>query len=165
MDKKIFLILFFGFCVLFSYSQTIPRVTVVDLQGNNVNSRDIIKNDGNPVLLSFWATWCRPCLQELAAFDMEYVDWQDEFNLKIVAVSTDNPRSTNRVAPFVTSRGWEFDVYLDANHDFKRAMNVGNIPHTFLIDGNGNIVWQHTSYTPGDEQKVYQELLKLKKKK
>ncbi len=156
--------LFFIIITICSYSQNIPSVIIKDLHGNNVNSRNIINNDGNPVLLSFWATWCRPCIQELTAFDYEYIDWQEEFNLKIVAVSIDDTRSTNRVGPFVNGRGWEFDFYLDANHDFKRAMNVGNVPHTFLLDAKGNILWQHTSYTAGDEQKVYQELTKLKNK-
>lgn len=164
MTKRVLIILVLLALTYFSFGQRIPRVTVTDLQGNSVSTRDIIQNDGNPVLLSFWATWCRPCIQELTAFDFEYIDWKEEFNLKIVAVSTDNPRSTNRVGPFVTGRGWEFDFYLDANHDFKRAMNVGDIPHTFLLDGEGNIVWQHTSYTQGDEQKVYEELQKLMQK-
>ncbi len=163
--KKLIAVFVLVFCITLVYAQDVPNVMVRDLSGKNVSSQNLIKNNGKPVLVSFWATWCKPCIQELTAFNEEYPDWQDEFGLKIVAISTDNARSTNRVAPFVSGQGWEFDIFLDANNDFKRAMNVGNVPHTFLLDGNGNIIWQHTSYLPGDEQKVYQELKKLKKKK
>ena len=47
-------------------------------------------------------------------------------------------------------------MYLDENGDLKRAMNVNNVPHAFLIDGNGKVVWQHNSYAPGDEEKLYE---------
>lgn len=163
--KRLALSLFLVLAIIKLSAQEIPSVTIKDLSGKNVNSVNIIKNNGKPVLLSFWATWCKPCVQELAAFNEELPDWESEFGLKIIAISTDNARSTNRVAPFISGQGWDFDVYLDANNDFKRAMNVGNVPHTFLLDGEGNIVWQHTAYMPGDEKKVHQELLKLKKKK
>lgn len=164
MKRLLFLplLLIFG---LSAYSQEVPSITIKNIDGLNVSTKEIIKNDNKPVLICFWATWCRPCIQELTAFADEYPLWQEEFGLKIVAVSTDNPRSTNRVAPFVNSRGWEFDVYLDPNNDFQRAMNVSNIPHTFLLDANGNIVWQHTSYMPGDEDKVYEQLVLLQEKK
>ena len=163
--KKLIILLSLSITFNFVYSQGVPQTTIKDINGTNVSSTSIIENDGNPVILSFWATWCKPCIQELTAFNDELIDWEDEFGVKIVAVSTDNPRSTNRVAPFVSGQGWEFDVYLDASNDFRRAMNVGNVPHTFIIDGNGNVVWQHTSYLPGDEQKVYKALVDLKNKK
>jgi hypothetical protein len=65
------------------------------------------------------------------------------------------------VAPFVAGKGWDFTIILDPNSDFRRAMNVNNVPHTFLIDGNGKIVMQRNTYTPGDEEKMYEELKKL----
>ncbi len=42
-------------------------------------------------------------------------------------------------------------------------MGVQNVPHTFLIDGEGNIVWQHNSYSPGDEEELFHEVQKLAK--
>nr|MBA3900969.1 TlpA family protein disulfide reductase [Bacteroidota bacterium] len=61
----------------------------------------------------------------------------------------------------VNGRNWDFEVYLDVNQDFKRAMNVNNVPHTFLLNGNGEIVWQHNSYSEGDEIKMYELVKKL----
>jgi hypothetical protein len=63
--------------------------------------------------------------------------------------------------PLVDGKSWEFEVLLDPNSDFKRAMNVNMIPHTFLLDGNGNIVSQHTSYFEGSELELYKEVKKL----
>ncbi|MFH1296500.1 MAG: TlpA disulfide reductase family protein [Bacteroidota bacterium] len=132
-----------------SYNR-IPSVDIKDLQGNPYNTSDI-NNDGRPIIISFWATWCKPCLKELTAIADEYDDWEEETGVKLVAVSIDDARSSKLVEPLVNGKGWEYEVLLDPNGNFKRAMNVGLIPHTFLIDGNGNIVWQHTSFAEGSE--------------
>jgi peroxiredoxin len=145
------------------YSQDVPQVQIKDLNGKTVNTKTIIQNNGKPVIVSFFATWCKPCIKELTAFNEEYADWAEETGVKIIAISIDNARSSSSVAPFVNARGWEFDVYLDANSDFKRAMNVGNVPHTFLLDGKGKIVWQHTSYLEGDEKHTFEIIQKVAK--
>ena len=159
--KKLIFVLLIGLITNVIFAQEVPQVQIKDLKGKTVNTKSIIQNDGQPVLISFFATWCKPCVKELNAFNDELEDWADETGVKVIAISTDNARSTNSVAPFVNARGWEFDVYLDANGDFKRAMNVGNIPHTFLLDGNGKIVWQHTSYLEGDEEHTFEMVQKV----
>ena len=113
--------------------------------------------------MTFWATWCGPCIKEHNALDEVYQDWQDETGVKIYAVSIDDSRTTAKVKPFVEGKGWDFEVLLDVNKDLARAMNVGNPPHTFLFDGNGKIVYQHTGYFEGGEEDLYEEILKLKK--
>ena len=90
-----------------------------------------------------------------------YGDWQEETGVKIVAVSIDDSRSTNRVSPYIMSSGWEFEILLDPAGDFKRAMQVMNAPHTFLYNGKRELVWSHNSYADGDEEELYEELLKL----
>ncbi len=159
--KRIIFTLLVSFVVLVTYAQNVPNVQIKDLTGKTVNSNSIIENDGKPVLISFFATWCKPCVKELSAFSDEYEDWVEETGVKIIAVSVDNARSSSSVAPFVNARGWEFDVYLDVNGDLKRAMNVNNVPHTFLLDGNGKIVWQHTSYLEGDEEHTFEVIKKV----
>lgn len=146
---------------LIIFSQNLPQVQLKTLDRKNVESNEVIKNDSGPILLCFWATWCKPCIKELDTYNNLYPDWQEETNVKIILISTDNARSMYRVAPFVNGKGWDFDVYLDANSDLKRAMNVVNVPHTFLLNKEGEIVWQHTSYMSGDEEEVLKEIKKL----
>ncbi len=136
---------------------TIPSVNLKTIDGKSFNT-DSIKNAGKPIVVSFWATWCKPCIMELAAIAENYETWQTETGVVLYAVSIDDSKTMSRVAPFVNSKSWEYIVLLDPNGDFKRAMNVINVPHTFLIDGTGNIIDQHTSYAQGDEEQLYEKI-------
>jgi len=138
----------------------IPSVKLKDINGNSVNTAEL-SNDGKPMVISFWATWCAPCKKELNAIHEVYEDWQDETGVKVIAVSIDDARSATRVKPYVDAQGWEFEVLMDTNGDFKRSLNVNNVPQTFLVDGNGDIVWTHSGYSPGDEYELLEEIEKL----
>lgn len=142
--------------------KTIPTVNVKNLQGKTVSTK-LFKNDGKPMVISFWATWCSPCKKELNNIAEVYDDWQDETGVKLIAVSIDDARNKHKVKPYVDSKGWEYEVYIDANQDLKRAMNVNNVPYTFLVDGNGKIVYEHNNYVPGDEDNLYKKIKMLVK--
>lgn len=128
----------------------LPQVDIQNLQGNPFNTKSI-SNDGKPVIICFWATWCKPCIKELDAIADVYDDWVEETGVKLYAVSIDDSRSTQMVAPRVNGKGWEYTVLLDPNQDFKRAMNVTVPPHTFVLNGKGEIVWEHATYVDGNE--------------
>lgn len=142
--------------------RSIPSVDLKNLKGEIVKT-DELSNDGKPMIIDFWATWCKPCVQELNIIQENYADWQAETGVKVIAVSTDDARNSSKVPAFVNGRAWDFEVLLDPNGDFKRSMNVNNIPHTFLIDGSGKIVWQHASFEPGDEDHLFELVKKLSK--
>jgi thiol-disulfide isomerase/thioredoxin len=129
----------------------VPEIEVKTLDGKTFKMNEI-SNDGKPIIITFWATWCKPCIKEHDAINEVYEDWVDETGVKLYAVSIDNARSSRRVLPMVNGKSWEFDVLLDENGTFKRAMNVNVPPHTFIVDGNGMIVWQHIGYLDGDEE-------------
>jgi peroxiredoxin len=143
-------------------AKKIPSVKIKDIAGKTVDT-GLLSNKGKPLVISFWATWCKPCIQELANVHEVYEDWQKQTGVKMIAVSIDDSRNSKKVAPFVKGRDWKFDVLIDENSDFKRAMNVNNPPHTFLINSEGEIVYQHNGYAPGDEKKLYEEIKKLLK--
>lgn len=139
----------------------IPSVQLKDLNGNTVDTGKL-SNDGKPILICFWATWCSPCKKELNTYAELYDDWKEETGVKIVAVTIDDQRTVNSVKPYINSVSWDYEILLDVNKQFAQAMGVNNPPHTFLLDGNGNIVWQHSGYQPGDEDEVYEQLKKFK---
>lgn len=154
--KKILLTLValtFAGCMFAQNAKLPENVTIKTLDGQSVQS-SVIQNDGKPMIISFWATWCKPCNRELNAIKEVYEEWQEETGVKLIAVSIDDARSASRVKPHVDGNSWEYEVYIDQNQDFKRAMNVVNVPHTFIVDGEGNIVWQHTSYVDGSEEEM-----------
>lgn len=136
-------------------AKKLPSVTIKTLDGKDFNTADI-QNDGKPIIVSFWATWCRPCLKEMTAFADNYEEWQAETGVKIYAISTDDARTKANVLPMVNGRGWEFEFFIDTNGDFKRAMSVSQVPHTFIINGKGEIVQQHTSFADGYEQELFE---------
>lgn len=136
------------------------NITLKTLDGKTVES-SVIQNDGKPMIVSFWATWCKPCNRELNTIKEVYEEWQEETGVKLVAISIDDSRSASRVKPHVDGNGWEYEVYLDQNQDMKRAMNVVNVPHTFLINGEGEIVWQHTSFVEGSEEELIELVRKV----
>lgn len=147
-------------CLAQEKTSKFPSIDLKSIEGKVVNTNSF-ENDGNPIVVSFWATWCKPCAKELDAITEVYDDWQDETGVKVIAVSIDDARNAIKVAPYANGKDWPFDIYLDANSDLKRALNVNAIPHTFLLNANKEIVWQHTSYFDGDEEELYEEILKL----
>lgn len=162
--KKITFLVILTFCItaVFAQSNTmsVPSVNVKNLEGANVNTSDF-ENGGKPMIINFWATWCSPCKRELNNIAEVYDDWVNETGVKLIAISIDDARNAGKVAPYVNGKGWEYEVYIDSNQDLKRALNVNNVPHTFLVDGNGQIVWQHNSYSEGDEEALFEAVKKL----
>ncbi len=131
----------------------IPQVTLKDINGNTVNTAEL-SNDGKPFVISFFATWCKPCMRELDAISEVYQDWQDETGMKIIIVSIDDGQNVAKVRPLVDSKGWEYEVLLDPNGDFKRAMNVQMVPSLFILNADGSVVDSRTGYADGSEEHI-----------
>lgn len=146
-----------------SYAQ-LPSVTLKDINGKTVDTAQL-QNDGKPFIISFFATWCKPCNRELKAISEVYADWQDETGVKVIAVSIDQAQNIQKVKPLVDGYGWEYEVLLDPNSDFKRAMGVNMIPAVFVIDGNGKIADTRSGYTEGSEEHLIEKVRELIGKK
>jgi cytochrome c biogenesis protein CcmG, thiol:disulfide interchange protein DsbE len=144
----------------FSVKDTLPSVDVKDLDGNTVNFSTVAE-EGKITVVSFWATWCTPCIKELEAINEKYETWQTEYNMKLVAVSIDDARNSKKVKPKVLGYGWGYQVLIDENMDLARVMNVNNPPFTFIYDKEGNQVYSHQGYTPGAEDELEAKLKEL----
>lgn len=159
--KKMILFAIASICSLMIYAQqTLPSVDLKTLDGKSINTKEI-NNEGKPFAICFWATWCKPCLMELSTFAELYEEWQEETGMKIFAVSIDDSRTQSKVQPLVNTSEWEYEILLDVNSEFKRAIGVNNPPHTFVVNGKGEIVWQHVGYAPGDEEGLIEAIRKV----
>ncbi len=150
--KSILFLLSFWIGVAVS-AQNIPDANVLDMNGRKVAFKDIIQSD-QPVIVSFWATWCVPCINELDAINEVYPDWQDETGVKLIAISRDDDRTARRIKPLVNGKAWDYVVYRDYNDDLKRAFNIASIPFMLIIK-NGKIIAKRSGYTPGSEDEIY----------
>ena len=148
-------------CLSFSPQEgrKMASAEIKTLEGKAIDAATI-QNDGKPMIVFVWEVTCQPCIKEFNAIAPMYDSWKAETGVKIVAISVDDSRSSSRVKPLVRARGWSYDVYLDSNQSFKRAMNVPLCPYAFIMDGNGNVVWQKSGYSPGDEAIIYETVKK-----
>ena len=140
----------------------IPEMQLQSIEGSRISTQEVF-DKGQPILLVFWATWCNHTSVGLTDIQDEYLDdWRDNFDLKIVAVSVDDSKTSNRAVTVANSSGWDFDVFLDVNGDFKRAMGVNTAPHVVLLNAEGKVVWQQPKYLSGDEEIIQEKLEELK---
>ena len=141
-------------------SAQLPAITLKTMDGKTVRT-DTLSNNGKPFIIDFFATWCKPCNRELKAIQEVYEEWQEETGVKLIAVSIDQAQNINKVKPLVDSYGWEYEVLLDPNSDFKRALGIQMIPYVLIVDGKGNIVYKHNGYTEGAEQELIEKVREL----
>jgi peroxiredoxin len=145
------------FYCLFSYSQnSLPILKLKSLDGTIVSTENLAEKD-EVLVISLWATWCVPCINELDAIQENYADWQEETNFKVIAISIDNARTSSRVKPLVNGKEWDYEILLDANQDFKRAVNANTVPHVLIVKNN-KILYSHVGYTPGAEIDLYEKV-------
>lgn len=145
-------------------SAQVPSVTVENSKGEAFDTASLL-DEGTPMIISFWSTSCKPCIRELDAVYDALPDWLEEADFRVVAVSTDDSRLLAKAKSFAEGRGWgeEYVLLFDKNQDFMRAMNVSVVPHVFVVDGKGKIVYSHTSYVPGNELELFEAIKKCSK--
>lgn len=142
----------------------VPSVVLEDVKGAKFDT-SLLLEEGTPMIISFWSTTCKPCIRELEAIYESMPDWLDEAEFRVVAVSTDDSRQLAKARSFAEGRGWgsDFTLLFDKNQDFMRAMNVPVVPHVFVIDPKGKIVFSHNSYVQGGETELFEAVKKCLK--
>lgn len=136
-----------------------PDIAVKDLSGTSALMKDVLKDD--VVIVSFWATWCKPCQNELDALAEIEDSWADR--LRVVAISIDDARSVARVRSTVKAKMWPYEVYTDENSELAKSLNISSIPFVMIV-ADGKTVYSHTGYTPGSERLLVEKALSFIKK-
>ena len=162
MKRLIFFLTFSFAFFLNNVLAQLPAVTLKTMNGTEVRT-DTLSNGGKPFIIDFFATWCKPCNRELDAINEVYEEWQEETGVKIFAVSIDQAQNINKVKPLVSNHGWEYDVLLDPNSEFLRAVGGQMIPYTLVVDAKGKIVYKHSGYTDGAETELIKKVRELLK--
>ena len=145
-----------------AYAQ-LPSVKLKDINGKVIDTAKL-SNEGKPFIISFFATWCKPCNRELSAIAEVYDEWQKETGVKLYAVSIDKAQNANKVKPLVNQNGWPYEVMLDPNSEFRKSFGGEMIPFVIICDGNGKIIEKHNGYTEGSEEEIIEKVRELTSK-
>lgn len=151
----ILFLLLFSSSLVFS-QKTILNTTLLDLDGNTKELENLVELD-KPTIISFWASWCKPCLEEIMALDKIIKEQKIEVNF--ILINTDEVRSLGRAKSISKQKQWSAHLLFDTNQDYMRALGVSSLPKTYLYDKSGLLKASFNAYTKGDENK-YLDLLK-----
>ena len=137
----------------------LPDFTLETVEGDRFTLSDHVGK--SVIVLSFWATWCAPCLEELPHLQKLY-EAEKANGLVIVALSMDEPTTVAEVAPTARRLGLTMPVALDTEQRAVRLYNRSrDAPMTVVINRAGQIVKSHAGYNPGDEVALADELRAL----
>jgi len=155
--KKIALLFAFSlFLTGFLKSQTYSDFTLQDLNDNSVTLSKLLEK--GPVLMSFWATWCSPCKEEMKKLNPIYEKYKDS-GFTYLAINQDNQKSISKVKPYIDAQGYNFPVVFDTDKRvFEAYSGKDEIPYALLIGKNKEIISVHTGFKTGDEVKIEEEI-------
>ncbi|WP_337566864.1 TlpA family protein disulfide reductase [Prevotella sp.] len=163
MSKGLFILAMLLFAAVESVNAQLPSFKLKTIEGKTIDTQNL-SNDGKPFIIDFFATWCKPCNRELSAISEVYDEWQKETGVKLYAVSIDKAQNANKVKPLVNQHGWEYEVILDPNSEFRKSFGGEMIPFVVICDGDGKVVYKHNGYTEGAEQELIEKVRELVKK-
>ena len=156
-SKLLLSTLLVGFFSLAVAQKSFPDVEVYTLDGQKVQLKEHLSK-GKISVISMWATWCSPCKKELDALAELYEDWQEDYDVEIIAITIDTRRALAKVPGMIAAKNWEYTVFSDPNNSLRNSLQFQSIPQTFLVDQKGQIVYAHNGYVAGDEYELEDEI-------
>lgn len=140
--------------------KTAPKYTLNDVNGNTVILDSLVKK--GPVIMSFWALWCKMCIKELDALKPYYAEIESS-GCNFLAISQDKAKSKADVKSFAAGHKWQYQVVLDPENKLRTSYSVQVMPTFFIISKDQKIVFTHQGYKPGDEKKIMEKIRELTK--
>ena len=135
-----------------------PSFALEDLKGNEIVLDSVLS--GGPVIIDFWATWCKSCDKALDMLQKLYATYKDS-GLNVLAITVDSPDKISRIKPLASSRKWEFPILMDPDKKVKTLYRVMVLPTLFVLNRDGEIVYHHVGYNPRERSKLEEVLLPL----
>lgn len=135
-----------------------PKVSGETFDGETINLSDI--KNAKAIVVSFWASWCKPCVKELKKIDEFYRNYRDS-GLVVVAINEDAIRTKQKAEQMVKSNKYSFLVLHDKDGYIKRTSGVIELPTTFLLDSELNVIYKRIGYKPGDEVILLDKIKKI----
>ncbi len=129
----------------------LPKVKIKTLRGKNISSDKIIED--KLTFISFWATWCVPCLKKMKKLDIMHHKYSEN-NFQVLGINVDDSKTARKITAILNSKNITFPVYLDAEQKFYGKFNSEALPFSILVSPENEILWEHTGYIPGDEKEI-----------
>ena len=129
----------------------LPDLSVRLLDGKQVRLSELLEE--GPLLVSFWATWCAPCKKEMIFLE-EFHQKYNENSFRVLAISTDSPKSMSKVKSYIRAKKYTFLVGIDPNQEIAKKMNALLMPTTLILNKDRKVSWYHQGFIPGDEKEI-----------
>ncbi|MFB6342950.1 TlpA disulfide reductase family protein [Saccharicrinis sp. FJH62] len=110
-------------------------------------------------IIDFWATWCKPCLNAMPKINSIYESYKNK-GVNVIGISVDSPRNHSKVKPLLSSLKITYPVLFDMDEDLKNELNVSVMPTLCILNSEGKLIYMHEGFTPGDEEKIKEEIEK-----
>lgn len=120
-----------------------PDISFVLSDGSEAKLSDY---RGKPVLINFWATWCKPCVEEMTAFEKLKENYGDDITILALNCGGDTQDVVNS---FMEEGGYTFTVALVYGEE-ARKYDVQAIPYTVIVDAEGTVVYTNTGADNAD---------------
>jgi thiol-disulfide isomerase/thioredoxin len=136
----------------------VPNFAARDLSGKKFELLSALES--GPAVVTFWATWCKPCRKELPELQ-KLVEKYGEQGFRVIGINGDGPVDQAKIRPYVKALGYDFTVIPDPDGEIRRRLQVEVFPTTFLVDTEGQIVHRQVGYRQGDEKIIEAEIQNL----
>jgi len=137
---------------------TVPDFKAKNLKGKNVELSKLLER--GPVLIDFWATWCKPCLRELPYIEELREKYEDQ-GLTVLTVSVDQTRSLAKVKSYIKTHKYGFEVLLDPNQRLLKKMKGSTVPYLLIVSPESERLYVHARYRDGDEVELAEHVAEI----
>lgn len=131
-----------------SITEDLESFTLIDMEGNKIESNDLA---GKVVILDFFGTWCKPCIQELKELEKVYQTYSTNEDVEFFVINTAEAGDTvEKMNSFISSHNYSFQFGFDHDQQLVKQFDLHGVPYLFIIDKEGRLQYKHVGYNKGE---------------